>query len=423
MAIGSLYETSSSPLSGIPPLTGDVRADVAIIGGGLTGVSTALHLAQQGARVVLLERHEPGWGASGRNGGQVNPGLKPPPEEVEKDFGPEVGGRLAHLAWNAPDLVFELIERHGIACDAIRGGTLRTATAPSQIPALRELADQCLARGWPVSWLDEAAVQARTGSPYHKAALLDARGGQVDPLAYTRGLTRAAMEAGARICSQSPVVRLRRSARAWQAVTPQGSVTCDKVVVGTNGYSSSLIDPLRRSVIPVYSAIVSSTPLPQALRERIMAQGEVLYELGIVTAYYRVDAQGRLLMGGRSFSHPAQGVASFPFLTAHAEKLWPELGGAVSWTHGWNGQLAMTLDHYPHWHEPQPGLVAALGYNGRGVALATLTGQEIARYLAGEASPLFPFTPIRPVPFHRFWRMGVAAGIVWGRLRDRLAGA
>ncbi|WP_264818039.1 NAD(P)/FAD-dependent oxidoreductase, partial [Acidomonas methanolica] len=204
---------------------------------------------------------------------------------------------------------------------------------------------------------------------------------------------------------------VRRRGGSWRVETDRGSVTAPAVLLATNGYSGRLWNDLRRSVVPVYSAIVASAPLPDALRARLLAGREVVYDLGRITTYYRVDADGRLLMGGRSRSADAAGSEAFPALVAHALKLWPDLAAEwepIRWTHGWNGQIAMTADHYPHWHAPQPGLYATLGYNGRGVAMATVTGREMARFLTGEAPPLFPLTKVRPIPFHSAWKAGVA---------------
>jgi len=169
----------------------------------------------------------------------------------------------------------------------------------------------------------------------------------------------------------------------------------------------------------VFSAIVASAPLPPSLRTRILPHGAVLYEVGEVTTYYRLDAGGRLLMGGRSRSRTLAGPQAFRFLSDYALRLWPELRG-VSWTHGWNGQLAVTPDHMPHLHAPAEGLLCCLGYNGRGVAMATALGRELAGDLRGGKLP-WPAAPIRAVPLHRFWKAGVAARLGYGRLRDRLA--
>lgn len=410
----SLYADTARPPPPTPPLAANRRARVAIVGGGFTGLSAALHLAEAGIEAVLLEANEPGWGASGRNGGQVNPGLKPDPDEVERDYGPAV----VAMSYAAPGDVFALIARHGITCDAVQGGTLRAAIAPVDERRLRGLAEQCQRRGMPARLLDAAEMAAATGTSRYRLGLLDPRGGQLNPLGYARGLAEAAQRAGATIHGGSPVRSLAREDCAWALTTPGGTVRAETVVLATNGYTDGLWPGLARTVVPVFSAIVASAPLPPALAARILAPGAVLYELGDVTTYYRLDPEGRLLMGGRSRSCALAGPDAFRFLSAYALRLWPELR-RVGWTHGWNGQLAITLDHYPHVHAPAPGVLACLGYNGRGVAMATVMGREIARHLQGGPLP-FPARPISPIPLHRFWKFGVAARLAYGRARDSL---
>lgn len=195
----SLYAGTAAPAPDLPPLDGDISADVAIVGGGFTGLSTALHLAERGVGVVLLEAHEPGWGASGRNGGQVNPGLKHDPARVEADFGADLGRRMVAMSYAAPGLVFDLVRRHAIACEALQSGTLRAAFNAANAASVRASAAQGLARGMPVALLERDAVRAATGSERYLCALRDQRGGQLQPLSYARGLARAGVMAGARI--------------------------------------------------------------------------------------------------------------------------------------------------------------------------------------------------------------------------------
>ena len=192
-------------------------------------------------------------------------------------------------------------------------------------------------------------------------------------------------------------------------------------MIATDGYSDELWPGLRRSVVPVYSSIVASAPLPDAVRDRVLPQGEVVYESGQVTTYYRVDAAGRLLIGGRGVQRAVRSADDHRHLSDYAIRLWPALRG-IDWTHVWNGQFALTPDFYPRYHAPAPGVHIALGYSGRGVALATRFGAALAKQVSGDdphALPLTP-TPIPHLPMHRFWRLGVLAGVSWGRLRDRL---
>ena len=418
----SLYaETAASPLH-LDRLEGDARATVVVIGGGITGLSSALHLAERGVDVLLLEAHQPGWGASGRNGGHVNPGLKPDPDEVERDFG-ELGRRMVRLSYAAPDALFRLVERYQLRCEARQAGTLRAATSAKTLGGMRRLAAQYAARGMTADWLDADAAFAATGTRRYSGILRDPCGGSVNPLGYARGLGLAAIAAGARIHGGSPATRLGRTADgAWRVETPNGAVVADRLVIGTNGYTGDLWPGLKRTVVPVWSGITSTAPLPDQIAQQIMPKGGVLYELGAVTVYYRLDVGNRLLIGGRSSLRDMRGPESFRYLQRYALRLWPALG-PVAWTHGWNGQLAMTADHYPHLHEPEPDVLMALGYNGRGVAMATAMGAIIARRLGGEPveSLEMPITGIKPIPFHGLWPLAVQGRLSWGRLRDRMS--
>ena len=416
----SLYEATARPAPEVRPLPGGRRADVAVIGAGFTGLSAALHLAERGAEVVAIDANRPGWGASGRNGGQVNPGLRLDPDQVEADWGEDLGGRMVRFAWGAPAATFELIGRLGIECDARQGGTLRAAYGRAHAEAVHRSAEQGLRRGLPVDLLSREASRAATGTDRYLAILRDASGGDVQPLDYAGGLARAAASAGAALHGDTVATGLRRAGAGWEVQTPRGAITADTVVFATNGYTDDLLPALRRSVAPVFSSIIATEPLPPDAAAGVMPSGSVAYEVGHVTTYYRLDQARRLLIGGRGPQRPILGPGPMSFLMRYAERLWPALK-AARWTHGWNGQLALTADHYPHVHRPAPGLIACLGYNGRGVALSTVLGAEIARLALG-ADPAdlpVPVTPVRPMAFHGFWRLGVAARVLEGRLRDR----
>lgn len=417
----SLYADTARLAPNTPALDGDKRVSVAVIGGGFTGLSTALHLAERGVDVAVLEAHAPGWGASGRNGGQVNPGLKHDPDVVEEDFGSDLGGRMVALSGNAPNVVFDLIQRHQIECQALQSGTLRAAVSGRDAVGVGSTGAQWERRGAPVAVLDPAGLRDATGSERYLGALLDRRGGQVNPLGYARGLAQAAMQAGAGIFGGTPARRVRREGGLWWVETPTGIVRADKLVLATNGYSDDLWTGLRRSVVPVFSAIVASEPLPEALARKIMPTRSVLYELGRVTVYYRLDRDNRLLMGGRSVQCDIEEPRELGYLMDYAYRLWPSLRG-IGWTHAWSGQLAITRDHYPHVHEPRDDVLVCLGYNGRGVAMSTAMGPQLAQRIIGGRAARFdmPVTTMREIPFHALWRSAVTARMIHGRIRDWL---
>jgi glycine/D-amino acid oxidase-like deaminating enzyme len=403
------------------PLHGDKSVAVAVVGGGFTGLSAALHLAQAGVEVAVLEANEPGWGASGRNGGQVNPGLKYEPEDIERQFGAGLGARMVALSGNAPNRVFEIIREHQIRSEAEQGGTIRAAFTAKSADFLRRATDRWQSRGAPVELLERDAALRATGTDRYVCAALDRRGGSVNPLGYARGLAEAAIRAGASIYSGSPATGVSRQGDRWSVTTPRGVVSARWLVLATNGYTDDLWPGLRQTVVPVYSGIVATEPLPESLATRILPQASVLYEHEDITVYYRLDASNRLLMGGRSRQRPMEGTAGLERLIAYAKRLYPFIGD-VGWSHGWNGQLAITTDHYPHFAEPAPNVVVCMGYNGRGVAMATVMGGEIARRIQG-APPEeldMPMRPLRPIRFHRLWPLAVNARIAYRRLRMAL---
>ena len=417
----SLYADTAEPAAETPPLDGLAEADVCVIGAGITGLSTALRLAEAGTSVVVIDAREPGWGASGRNGGQVNPGLKHNPDKVERDFGQDLGGRMLALSYGAPDALFELIRRHQIRCEARQEGTLRAAIGAKAADEAARSAEQGVRRGWPVSFSDAAETARLTGTRRYTAAMLDARGGDLQPLSYARGLARAAMAQGADVHGGTPALHLTRELGGWRVQTPRGEIRAEHVVLATNGYTDDLWPGLRRSVVPAFSSIAASAPIAEDVARAIMPRRASLYEHGRIPVYYRLDQQNRIIIGGRGPQIPIQDTLPIRWITEYATRLWPELRD-VAWTHGWNGQLGVTPDFYPHLHEPAPGLIAALGYSGRGVAMATAMGGQVARRLLGTPAESLdmPVTSIKPMPFHGFWRLGVMAKVWEGRVLDRL---
>jgi glycine/D-amino acid oxidase-like deaminating enzyme len=416
-----LYAATAIGAPETPALASPLRVETLIIGGGYTGLSTALHLAERGRDVALLEAHEPGFGGAGRNGGQVNAGLKYDPDVAERLLGPVYGARFTQRALRAPDALFALIERLGIPCEAQRRGTLRAAYSAPHASALRGVAEQWQRRRVPVELWTAEQMHAATGTRRYLAGIYDAQGGSLNPLSLARGLARAAQRAGAQIHGGSRVRAIAREGGGWRASTDRAHVIADRVLIATDGYTDDLWPGLKRSVVPIYSAIIATEPLPAAWEHQILPGRQVVYESSHITVYYRRDASGRLLMGGRGVQRTANERADYEHLVRYARRLWPQLEH-VEWTHWWNGQFALSADFVPRFHAPAPGLYIFLAYSGRGLALGSTIGAELAEVLAGGSleSFLLPVSPVRPMVGHRFWRLGVQTKVWQGRLLDRL---
>ncbi|HWO05556.1 MAG TPA: FAD-binding oxidoreductase [Methylomirabilota bacterium] len=421
----SLWTATAPPPSPYPRLEGEVRADVCIIGGGFTGLSAALHLAEGGASVVVLEAGLVGSGASGRNGGQVIPGLKLDPSELEAQFGTERGARLTELVGSAADFVFDLVRRHRIECDARQDGWIKACHSEVALRAASHTARDWSRRGAAVEEIDRVRIAELTGTGAYIGGFVDHRGGLVQPLSYTRGLARAAQQAGARIHERSEARTPQRGDGHWIVSTENGCVRAAQVVIGTNGYTdlAGARGPwpkLARTVIPVYSYIAATRPMSDDSRRTILPKGQAVSDSRRLLRYFRLDAAGRMVMGGRGRTRDSADRSDYANIMASAVELYPQLRGC-EWEFVWGGKVAVTLDHLPHLHELAPGVHAALGYNGRGVAMATVMGKVLADRVQGRAA-IFPESPLRPVPLHR-WRRPVFELIVaWKRALDRMEG-
>ncbi|MBL8586911.1 MAG: FAD-binding oxidoreductase [Methylobacteriaceae bacterium] len=416
----SLWAATAPPPVETPPLDRDTEADVCVIGGGYAGLSTALHLAGRGVAVALLEAHEPGWGGSGRNGGQVIPGIKYDPSELTAKYGPEAGEALAAFVGGTADIVFDLIARHGMDVPHVRAGWIQGAHTDEMIRTVKRRAAEWAARGVAAEVLDRDQVAAALGSRQYLGGWLDPRGGGVQPLAYARGLARAAQKAGAALHGGSRVTALDRSGNGFVVTTAQGArVKTGKVVMATGGYTGDLVPKLRQTIIAPNSFIVATAPLGDNVAKSILPGGQVTSDTRQLLLYFRKDHQNRVLMGGRGPFREPGAASDWAHLERVLTKFYPQLAGAPI-EHRWCGRVALTRDFLPHIHEPEAGLIIDIGCMGRGVGLQTAMGRALAAYAAtGERSELpFPITPIEPLPFHALHKLYVSAIIAWYRMTD-----
>lgn len=416
----SLWAATAPPAPSTPPLRDSRTVDVLVIGGGYTGLSTALHLAEAGAQVCVVEANEPGWGASGRNGGQVNPTLKHDPDELVRMLGGERAEPLIDAVSRSADLVFDLIARHRIDCQPVRSGWLQLSYSPKAVPAMHARARQWERRGAPVEMLGQAEVARRVGTRAFAGGWLDGRAGAIQPLAYARGLVRAAQQAGAAIHGSSGVTALARQGAKWVANLATGAaVTADRVVIATNGYTGSLWPGLQQTLLSANSFIVATRPLEGENAQAILARGETASTSQRLLLYFRKDHAGRLLMGGRGFFADPRQPQDFAHLERSLALLFPQLG-PLEYEYRWAGRIAVTRDFMPHIHEPAQGVTIAVGCNGRGIALCTSFGKHLAARLTSNGEPFpYPLSPLAPIPLHGLQRFYIAAGVAWYSLLDK----
>jgi glycine/D-amino acid oxidase-like deaminating enzyme len=421
----SLWVATAAPAPPCPALQGAIDTDVCVIGGGYTGLSCALTLAENRADAIVLEARGIGHGGSGRNGGQVIPGLKQDPDEILATFERADAQRMIELAGSAADRTFALIARHRIECDARPGGWLQPAHSAAALQTITARAKAWAQRGAKVEILDRAQTAAALGTPFYQGAWIDRRAGSVQPLSYARGLAAAAVDRGARVFIDSPAQSLRREGDRWLIGTPQGQVRARIAVLATDAYADGLWPDLQRNFVGLNSVQMATDVLPEELRETIIPCDLPVSETRKLVYYYRFSPDGRFIMGGRGNVGGPVPEHVYAALRLVSERLFPRLKG-VRWPYRWWGQVGLTLDWLPHLAEPAPGLLSGSGYCGRGVAMATVMGQVLANRVLGGAlarsDPAleFPVKPLRRVPFWSLRKPGVATAITWFRLREAL---
>jgi glycine/D-amino acid oxidase-like deaminating enzyme len=414
-----VYTRGAPPPPPTQPLRQQSRVSVAVIGAGFTGLSTALHLAEAGIDVAVLEAKEIGWGASGRAFGQVVPYLKPGHAAILRHYGADRGQRIVDAVAAGPDLVFELIMRHGIDCWAMRSGLIFAAHSPGGRRDLEARSRYWQQRGAPVEMLEGANCAEAIGSSLYPAASLDRRGGNINPFAYARGLAHAAAKAGAMLHTGARVHRLSRIDRSWMVDAGEATLTADNVVLATNAYTGPLWPGLRESIVPMRGHGFVTEPLTDNVRHTILPGRQSLTDTRLLYSGVRMLPDGRLHASAHGPSFGTEPRADWRRVDARIRRLFPQLG-TVRWQQAWSGWVAMTTDHFPRLHELAPGLYAGLGYNGRGIAAATMMGRDLAALVRGARADatVFPLTPLRPLGWHRIAPALIRGLVQVYRVRD-----
>ncbi len=404
------------------PLNDHHHCDLAIVGGGILGLSAARQAARAGLSVQVIEAGRLGSGAAGLNGGQVIAGLKQDPEQLMTLFGDRTGGKLVNFVASTADCVFELIRDEGLAVESTRAGWIYASHTATALAAIAERNRQWQAENADVCLLDAAAIARLTGAQGYLGGWLDRRAGTINPLAYVLELARIAMLSGARITEGETVANIAAHAGGFTLTTASGkTLAANKVLVATNAYSDGLVKGLAQTIVPLHSFQIATARLPDSIAERILPEGQAVSDSRRIIIYYRKSPDGRLVFGGRGRMSAPRSDDDWNHLVHAMLRLFPALKG-VAIEKRWFGRVCVTQDHLPHFHEPLKGLVTFVGCQGRGVALMSAMGPVLADYLrAGDADLLpFPTTPIHPIAFHSFRQIGVAATIGWYRLRDAM---
>lgn len=419
----SLYADQVAPLPPFAPLTGGARADVCVVGGGYTGLSAALHLAQAGMDVILLEAHRVGFGASGRNGGQLGSGQRLDIAALERMAGREGARRLWDMAEEAKRLTRDLAARSGVT---VHDGVAHAFRNPAELDHARHEADH-LARHYDYHRIETFAPDAFheiLPSAAYRGGELDHGAGHLNPLALALGMARQATDAGATIHELSHVegVDFAPNATGTSTVrTENGHVTCDHVVLAANGYLGNLVPKVAARVMPINNFIAATAPLGPRKAE-VLTRNIAVHDTKFVVNYWRIDDEGRLVFGGGenvSYRFPRDIGAK---VRKPLAQIYPSLAD-IPFTHCWGGTLAITMNRMPCFMRPAPNALSASGFSGHGVALATLAGKQMADAIAGQAQG---FDTMAALPAARFpggtylrWPL-LVAGMGWYSLRDRL---
>ncbi len=419
----SWYAATAQPGERLPALAGRERADVCVVGAGFTGISAALHLAERGYSVVVLEAARVGWGASGRNGGQVGSGLRESMSALERSLGPLRTATLWALCEEAKAIIAERIARHGIQCDW-RAGNLLASTRERYMGWIEREAEFCRRRfgyrGYRM--LSRAEMRDEVASACYVGGRMDEGGGHLHPLRFVLGTAAAAARAGARIFEGSRVERIRWG-RTARVSTARGMVEADYVLLAGNAYLDDRIEPrIGSRIMPIVNHVLATDPLGKDRACSLIRSGACVHATRFVVDYYRCTADHRLLFGGGETYSDRPLDDPKAFVRRHMLRVFPQLADARI-DYAWSGRLAITRSRLPHVGRLAPNGFFAHGFSGHGVALTQIAGKLVAEAVAGSAERFDVLAGLRHRAFPGGTRLRhplLVLGMLFYALRDKL---
>jgi glycine/D-amino acid oxidase-like deaminating enzyme len=419
----SLWAAVTPPGPDLTALDGTFETDVCVVGAGFTGLSTALHLLDAGRSVMVVEAAEPGFGASGRNNGQVIPTLsRADPDQIIARYG-EAGERFVHLIRDSASILFDLVRREGLAAEAEQTGWLQPVHSPGRMKIAERRVQQWTRHGANVELLSRAAMATKLGSEAWHGGWSAPTGGHINPLALTRELARAVIAKGGRIFANTPVSAINRIRTDWISTLPRARIASKALVIATNTYtdafSRTLSPEIAREVIPILSWQMATAPLTDIQRAKILPGRHAVSDTHGELYFMRPDARHRLVTGG-ALINPRDGAERLkPVVSERLQRLFPDLG-PVQFDYVWNGHVGITRDFMPRFHQIGPDGYAWAGCNGRAVGLSIAIGREFARAITGtpRRQLQLPFSAPEPIAFHGIARRVAPLALLRYRWRD-----
>lgn len=420
----SLWADTAPARALAPRLNGHAEVDIVVIGAGFTGLSAAIEIARGGGSVAVIEAKAVGWGASGRNNGQVIPTLtSAEPDAWVQRYG-EVGARMVQLIGNSANILFDLVREFDMDAEAEQTGWFQPAHSPGRIALSRKRVEMWQSYGFPAELKTAEECAEILGTDFWYGGMYNPTGGHVNPLALARGMAKAAEGLGAAIYEESPVTHYGREGAHWVVRTQHGTLKARALILATNAYTGELVPSLApklaKSVIPVLSWQMATQPLGDNLKGKILPGRQSVSDTRGDLRFFRYDARNRLITGGAVMGSYDMANRVRAKAARNLTEAFPELG-TPEMTHIWSGYIGMNQDRFPRLHSIGQDGWAWIGCNGRGVALGTALGRELARAAMGTAQEelALPLSTPKPFPLHGLLRRVAPAYLTWLKRQDK----